>query len=823
MPSYNKTGFILNKLKAFSMVEVLLSILIISVLIALAVPVISKKDHSTTSRQEQDSRRFLYRATGEENEFPCYVTRFDDDGDGIEVIDDGSGNCAEYTFTVPRGVNLINLTLVAGGGGGGGAAGGYFDKREIISNKAPIIDGIPQTRIDDITINLMTGAGASGKNMANTTPGKITSGAGGASGAAIIDYSIPKRLIRTGYIPNFMNEFASLEYYGTNWASGMVQLGFVESMDGLYTAPYFNATGETHANGPGFLIRKADYTLRESEQFHVYVSDADALNPFYSNADCMQLVHTNWGANFSMTADISKMNNAQELCGLNKGNFYPSEEGSDGTSVGSSDFSGNIHTGQRIEGGAGGKISSISGRMGAGGKGQSIILKCPNNTNTCSFGSINVNSPTSNSYILEDPEIIYTDFGSTNRYGRATLTLKHPGGAAAGGAGGSAVRVNNFQVIPGETLTVVVGKGGAGGNKGAEGEARRNDDGSATVVKTAKRGGNGMGGSASAIYDEDGNLLLMVAGGIGGIGGFINENIETANNAPNPPAISATRYEALVFSNSQRVNLNNLIYDDRIVASVQNDVNNTTAQGIGDMRRIVYSFIQNESYPLFELDTNNPAIGRSEDVETNNTYDRQTGGFSAYNLNIAPDIDELFFAPDVTYKGEHSDIRNTDNTSAGNVYNGFNAKYAATRKDAAGGLQYAPNDDLMYAGGLGGFSGLGTKAGCGGLFVGNLEGINTNAAAGGFSYADDYAGTFSIKTVNGDDRTFKIEDYYANCSAYTSDGHSADFVAPSFSEGLAITFGSAGAGGGGGGWSATFGPGQGGDGQNGYVMLDWLK
>ena len=157
--------------------------------------------------------------------------------------------------------------------------------------------------------------------------------------------------------------------------------------------------------------------------------------------------------------------------------------------------------------------------MGAGGKGQSIILKCPNNTNTCSFGSINVNSPTSSSYILEDPEIIYTDFASTNRYGRATLTLKHPGGAAAGGAGGSAVRVNNFQVIPGETLTVVVGKGGAGGNKGAEGEARRNDDGSATVVKTAKRGGNGMGGPASAIYDEDGNLLLMAAGGIGGIGG----------------------------------------------------------------------------------------------------------------------------------------------------------------------------------------------------------------------------------------------------------------------------------------------------------------
>src|SRR5699024_3285534 len=81
---------------------------------------------------------------------------------------------------------------------------------------------------------------------------------------------------------------------------------------------------------------------------------------------------------------------------------------------------------------------------------------------------------TSQNYLLNDAEVIETSFASRNRYGRATLTLEHPGGTGSGGAGGTAVKINNFPVTPGATYTIVVGAGGAGGNKGATGEVRRN-------------------------------------------------------------------------------------------------------------------------------------------------------------------------------------------------------------------------------------------------------------------------------------------------------------------------------------------------------------
>ena len=826
MPSYkSNTSEILTKLKAFSMVEVLLSILIISIIIALSVPVISKRDHDTTIRQVGGSEQFLFSVTGEENEFPCYVTKFNDnDPDDVEIVDDGTGNCAEYRFTVPRGVNMLNLTLVAGGGGGGGAAGGTLDKRQILSYDEPIIEDIPQGRIKGITIDLMTGAGADGSKIDNTLAGAVKGGTGGDSGSAIMNYDIPLDLIRIGYTPNFISE-SSIFKYDTDWHTSLMQLGFVDSLDALYSAPYLAETGEVHFNGPGFVIRRNTYGTDESEQFHVYVSDSKGQTYSYSNASCMRLSQTAGGVvNFSATADILKQENTADVCGLNKGNFYPAVEGSEGISVNSSSFMGEMHTGYKADGGAGGKIASLSGSMGAGGKGQSVVLKCQNNQNSCYFNFSNNLANTSQNYLLNDAEVIETSFASRNRYGRATLTLEHPGGTGSGGAGGTAVKINNFPVTPGATYTIVVGAGGAGGNKGATGEVRRNANNTTSEIIPPKAGSNGESGSCSAIYDEDGNLVLMVAGGVGGFGGTINEAAyNPANEFPMPSAPVAARYEATLLSDN--INLDNLIYDDLIVASVQDDLNYTTADGIPNARRVVYSFVQDEQYPLYELNTNSIGVGLSQSFDMIGGYDDRMGGFSNYNNSIAATFNDLFFKPEVTYKGDPDNIRNTLGAVAGNVYNGFHFRYGATREDNTGGLMYAPNRDLMYAGGLGGVSGLGTKAGCGGFFLGNIEGLtdDRNNTTGGYLYADDYAGTFSIKTKNGDDRTFKTEDYYDGCSAYTPDGHSAKFVAPLYSKNLTQTLGQAGAGGGGGGWSMDMGPGAGGAGQDGYVLIDWLK
>ena len=159
-------------------------------------------------------------------------------------------------------------------------------------------------------------------------------------------------------------------------------------------------------------------------------------------------------------------------------------------------------------------------------------------------------------------------------------------------------------------------------------------------------------------------------------------------------------------------------------------------------------FVQDEQYPLYELNTNSIGVGLSQSFDMIGGYDDRMGGFSNYNNSIAATFNDLFFKPEVTYKGDPDNIRNTLGAVAGNVYNGFHFRYGATREDNTGGLMYAPNRDLMYAGGLGGVSGLGTKAGCGGFFLGNIEGLtdDRNNTTGGYLYAVDYAGTFSIKT-----------------------------------------------------------------------------
>ena len=55
----------------------------------------------------------------------------------------------------------------------------------------------------------------------------------------------------------------------------------------------------------------------------------------------------------------------------------------------------------------------------------------------------------------------------------------------------------------------------------------------------------------------------------------------------------------------------------------------------------------------------------------------------------------------------------------------------------------------------------------------------------------------------------------------SSDGQTAKFIAPSYSSATGEKLGSAGSGGGGGGYNSELGPGKGGDGQNGYVMINW--
>ena len=176
----------INKKNAFSLAEVLVSLLIISVILLLALPVITKKGNFANNSKKGGSQVFLFQQQSEEDaNFPCYVTNTD--ASGTTIVKQATGKCQRYTFTVPNNVYKMDLTLVAGGGGGGGAAGGTIFKKEYTSQATSSFK-LLHSRIQKFVINTLVSSGADGKQRDKTTNSTIYAGNGGASGNAIINY-----------------------------------------------------------------------------------------------------------------------------------------------------------------------------------------------------------------------------------------------------------------------------------------------------------------------------------------------------------------------------------------------------------------------------------------------------------------------------------------------------------------------------------------------------------------------------------------------------------------------------------------------------------
>ena len=103
----------------FSLAEVVITLLIISIILILAAPHITKK----MVPQKTEGVVFTYDGSNTTVSDKCFVYR-NSSGGYISTHE-----CSEYRFTVPDGVEKVNLTLVAGGGGGGGAGGGIINEK----------------------------------------------------------------------------------------------------------------------------------------------------------------------------------------------------------------------------------------------------------------------------------------------------------------------------------------------------------------------------------------------------------------------------------------------------------------------------------------------------------------------------------------------------------------------------------------------------------------------------------------------------------------------------------------------------------------------
>ena len=154
---------------AFTLAELLVSILIISVILTLLAPVITKRakeSFTVNSSAQYESRLFLYDISDSDCTDPA---------DGTKSL-----NCK---FTAPNDVEEISVVMVSGGGGGAGATNPTISYGQKILTSNPTI-GSSQTKtliitssMKNIIISYLSGSGAGGGGGAydSTSGGAPTS------------------------------------------------------------------------------------------------------------------------------------------------------------------------------------------------------------------------------------------------------------------------------------------------------------------------------------------------------------------------------------------------------------------------------------------------------------------------------------------------------------------------------------------------------------------------------------------------------------------------------------------------------------------------
>ncbi|HIS73984.1 TPA: type II secretion system protein, partial [Candidatus Galligastranaerophilus intestinavium] len=144
----------MKKQNAFTLAELLVSILIISVILTLLAPVITKRakeSFSVSSSRENESRLYLY----DINDSDCTSST-----DGTNSLD--------CVFKVPNNIEEISLVMVSGGGGGAGATNPTVNTNQKLTAANSSI-GNSQTKeltitssMKNIVVSNLIGSGAGG-------------------------------------------------------------------------------------------------------------------------------------------------------------------------------------------------------------------------------------------------------------------------------------------------------------------------------------------------------------------------------------------------------------------------------------------------------------------------------------------------------------------------------------------------------------------------------------------------------------------------------------------------------------------------------------
>ena len=863
--------FLKENLAAFSLVEVLMTLLLIALVLISVAPIITKRSAS----RNIEGVVFTYKGNNVTQNNKCFLTSQLQYADAVghsewlSTAQTGfltTKECSEYEFTPPSGVKTVNLTLVAGGGGGGGAAGGTLLERTVTSKDAGASSGISisdayRDEIRKINIDYLVGSGQDGKekntevisdcpecvynllfyfpndvfynnlgkysgsyNYASTV--YVYPGDGGMSSSAIYDYEVPPGFYR------FEHKFPSAA--GSNLKNILSESIFMS-----YYPQYKYGYYELQENGGNLFKYAATYPGHDGST--VYDIACGVKDSIYSTC-----TSTGCAFNKSCVIPIPKNNVLTSQSGKSTVNAIKTL----GTPVKDKSgviFNKNYSYGLK-KGGEGGVLPKYS-NYGKGGRGQGIIAKftsCneaplkekinpetgettyvdPYSRGKGKFDSCDsINKLTYEEKVSkycskasEDEvatcinnlsnycgkvvtDVVYlncpveeTTSGSNNWSGKAggpffgkiTYTIERPGGTGGGGSGAAYVQIKNFPVENGAKYIIRVGKGGDGGKSGQYGYLNG-------ATNNSTKGQNGTGGVTSSIWKKEGDnetLIYMVIGGTGGQGGQIyGKNQDGDITINNTPYINDDAYQrskgnpgkivpVLFYGGNEPTN--NTFGTDKISLLKDNnlcsDISFFGAAGINIQSVCL-------SYSNLLLSANTPYSYLNTDLNLGATSNSQ------YNLS------------------GFSNYKTPSDTNKTKTINGTSYLSSYYYRTLVG-------DQIGYVGGLGGFSGLGGKAGCGGLFIGNPNGFNGNNSS------PQYNTEGAKKLFLSGNSISEISDFYENCTSDTPNGQSATFVAPSPQK---RTLGQAGAGGGGGGYTMFYGGGNGGRGQNGYVMIDWRK
>ena len=794
------------KKSAFTLAELLVAILIISIILVLFAPVITKRatDNFRMTQIKNSTHLFLY----DKNDPDCN-----------EIA--GTDNALECTFTVPDGVKEINALVVSGGGGGAGATLPTIEygKKITVTNSTVGSSKTQELKITrgmkNLTISYLTGGGGGGgggayeqtsggapQSQADCDPyqakfltaaqngkpvcvtkfniGDIPGAANGGIAASVTVVSAGQNCSagaccwkgQTAPGDSSGTSYSGLNRTACTWDAANYScnaLAYSGTKAGDWRLPTRDELSKWASNLASISRNQGDNGLRLCDAWYGYGSAACG-----TGGGCLGSHNSNCYTHHVWASTPNSSNNYYERY-LAGGSFNETCSNSRQAYSARCVLEGGIAKYSSLSGGGGGASpylknyqipdniisNNIDGKIvmyaAKGGNGGSAASSSGANAASGSDGG------TSYIYVYNKSNVL--------KWG-----LKVPGGkgggraaaaSSAAGTGGTQKNADTCQIYNGTSWTSTNCTGyGAGGNNGNKitdsNSAAQGGAGGGSMYNSSSLTGGGAGGSNTGENGYNGTLS-----GAGGGGGTVRFQTSGSNTT--------------AYRGTGGKGANGLV-------EITYDLTYRAAGGGGGGGG-AFALVKN--IPVASAGTYTVRVGAggaggaisskgSNGGTSSVTFDSATYSLSGGKGGLAG-TSETATGELVQGTGGQKGIVSTNVSDKSKLtykhgYNGANAGEITINAANPYGGSY---------GGTGGTSGLDVKGGCGGMFIDSTVCSNT--------------------TVNG------------TYVAFISPGDVFE----------ASEYGSAGAGGGGGGWSenTTFypNPGSGAQGQNGYVYLYWVE